>query len=66
MTDAPIYRVGPQPGGPFYMPDKSNNREGLQARGPSECLNGRAMEKDWPKSPDLQLQEAQKKTLIGP
>ena len=31
------------------------------------ALMGRASEKDWPKRPsDCQLQEAQKKTLIGP
>ena len=35
----PIYRVGPQPGGPFYMPNMLNNREGPQAREPSKCLN---------------------------
>ena len=33
------------------MPDAQNNREGSQARKPFKCLNGRAMEKDWPKKP---------------
>ena len=42
MPDAPIYRVGPQPGGPLSVPDRWNNREGPQARGPSRCLNGRS------------------------
>ena len=40
MPDALIYRVGPQSGGPFYVPDTRNNREGPQAREPSKCLNG--------------------------
>ena len=54
------------------MPDALNNRDGLQAREASKCLSygelsGRVMEKDWPKRPsDCQLQEAPKKTLIGP
>ena len=39
MSDEPIYRVGPQPGGPLYVPDASNYREGPQAREPSKCLN---------------------------
>ena len=33
----------------FYVPDLPNNREGPQAREPSKCPNGGAMEKDWPK-----------------
>ena len=49
------------------MPDAQNNREGSQARKPFKCLNGRAMEKDWPKRPsDPQLQEAPKNSLITP
>ena len=39
MPDVPIYRVGPQPKGLFYMPDAQNNREGPQAWEPSRCLN---------------------------
>ena len=42
MPDAPVYRVGPQPGGPLYVPDVLNNREGPQAREPSKCLNGQS------------------------
>ena len=43
MTDVPlIYRVGPQPQGPLYVPDAWNNREGPQAREPSKCLNGQS------------------------
>ena len=38
----PLYRVGPQPGGPLYVPDAPNNREGPQARGPSKCLIGQS------------------------
>ena len=41
MPDALIYRVGPQPGGPLYVPDTLNNGEGPQAREPYKCLNGR-------------------------
>jgi len=50
--DAPNYRVGPQSGGPFYVPDALNNREGLQASlSAPDCA-----ERDWPKkSSDCQL-----------
>ena len=50
MPDALIYRVRPSwlvevvgggGEGPLYMPDLPNNREGPQAREPSECLNRR-------------------------
>ena len=62
MTDALNYRVKPQLGeGGLYVLDVLNNREGPQARNPSECLNRQTLEKDWPKRPsDCQLQEAQK------
>ena len=40
MPDVPIYKLGPQPGGPLYVPDPWNNREGPQAREPSKCLHG--------------------------
>ena len=39
------YRVGPQPGGPLYVPDVWNNREGHQAKDPSKCLNGGELQK---------------------
>ena len=39
MPDLPIYRVGPQPGGPLYVPDVQNNRERSQARETSKYLN---------------------------
>ena len=43
MPEALIYRVGPSmPGGPLYVPDMLNIREGPQARTPSKCLNGRS------------------------
>ena len=62
MPDALKHRVGPQPGGPLYVPDTRNNREGPQAREPPSAAMGGAEEKDWPKRPsDRQLQEAQKK-----
>ena len=40
MPDARTYRVGPQPGGPLYVPDALSDREGPQARELSKCLNG--------------------------
>ena len=42
MTDAPIYRVGPQPGGQLSGPDMLNSREGPQAKEPSKCLSERS------------------------
>ena len=49
------------------MPDMPNNGERPQAKKPLSALMGGGMEKYWPKGPcDHQLQEAQKKTLIGP
>ena len=39
MTDAPNYRVGPQPGA-LYVPGMLSNRVRLQAREPSKCLDG--------------------------
>ena len=39
MPDALIYRAGPQLGGPLYVPDVPNNREGPQGRDSSKCLN---------------------------
>ena len=51
MPDALDYRVGPhtgcstteaQSGGPLYVPEAPRNREGLQAREPSKCLNGQS------------------------
>ena len=67
MTDTLIYRIKPQSGGPLYVPDALTNREGPQAREPSECLNRQSYGKRLAKRPsEHQLQEAQKKTLIGP
>ena len=34
MPDAPIYRVGPQPGGPLFVPDAPIYRVGPQPGGP--------------------------------
>jgi len=42
MPDVSIYRVGPQPGGPLYVPDSLNNRKGPQARESSKFLNGQS------------------------
>ena len=67
MPDAPIYRVGLQPGGPHYVSDVPNIKEGPQAREPLNACTGRAMEKLWPKRlSDHQLKEARKKTLTVP
>ena len=37
-----IHRIGPQPEGPLYVPDITNNGEGPQAREPSKSLNGQS------------------------
>ena len=51
---------------PPPVPVVPNNGDGPQAREPSKCLYGQS-HKDRPKRPsDRQLQEAQKRTLIGP
>ena len=39
MPDLLIYRVGPQPREPLYVPDVLSNRERPQAREPSKFLN---------------------------
>ena len=39
VPDALIYRVGPHPGRHLCVSDPPNNREGPQAREPSQCLN---------------------------
>ena len=49
------------------MPDMLNNGEGPQAREPSKCPNGLSNRERLVKRPsECQLQEARKKTLIGP
>ena len=40
--DTMNYRVGPQPGGPHFVSDVPNNREGPQAREPSKCRIGQS------------------------
>ena len=50
VPDALVYRVGPQPGGPLYVPEWAELWKRLAKERPS----------------DRQLPEAQKKTLIGP
>jgi len=62
VPDAPIYRVGPQPEGLLYMPDKKKNKEGPQAREPSKCLNGQSYRKRLSK----EAFSSPAKTLIGP
>ena len=42
MPEALNYRVGAHPGGPLYVPDTPNNREGPQAKETSKCLNGQS------------------------
>ena len=41
MPDVLIYRIGPQPGWSFYVPDTLNKREGPQAREPSKYVVNR-------------------------
>ena len=42
MPDMLNYRVGPHPGGPLYVLDLWNNRQGRPVREPSKCLNGQS------------------------
>ena len=67
MPDALNYRVGPHPGSSFKRLMSQTTEKDPKQRSPLNTWTGGAMEKDWPKGPsDHQLQEAQKKTLIGP
>ena len=65
VTDVPIYGVGPQPGGPsMCLTHRTTEKDPRQG---SPAWTGGATGKDWPKRlSDHQLQEARKKTLIGP
>ena len=66
MPDALTYRVESQPGGPsMWLTSPTPEKDPRQGSPPS-AWTGRAMEKDWPKRPDHQLQEAQEETRIGP
>jgi len=63
----PIYRVGPQPWGPLYVPDSPNDRGGPQARESSKCLNGQSYGERLAKEATFaSYQRLAKKTLIGP
>ena len=42
MPYAPVYRVGPQPGGPLYVPDTQTTEKDPRQRSPLKCLNGRS------------------------
>ena len=65
--DALNYRVGPQPGGPSMFLTPQTTEKDPRQGSPLRTWMGGATEKDWPKRPsDHQLQEAWKKTLIGP
>ena len=67
MPDALNYRVGPHPGSSFKRLMSQTTEKDPKQRSPLNTWTGGAMEKDWPKGPsDHQLQEARKKTLIGP
>ena len=68
MPDLPIYREDPSQGVPLYVPDAHGTTEKDPRQGsPLRAWMGIATEKGWPKRPsDCQLQEAGKKTLIGP
>ena len=66
MPDVLIYRVGPQPWGPLYVPDVPNNREGPQAREPSKCLDGWSYRETGKKGHLItSYKRLGKKTLIG-
>ena len=45
MPDVLTYGVGPQAGGPLYVPVVGNKRQGPQAREPSKCLNGAELQR---------------------
>ena len=67
VTESQIYRVGPQPGGPSICLTPRTTEKDPRQGSPLSAWTGTAMEKDWPKRPsDSQLQEAWKRTLIGP
>ena len=42
VPDAPIHKVGPQPGEPLHVPDTWKHREVPQVREPSKCLKGQS------------------------
>ena len=65
MPDTVNHRPGPHPGRPFMC--LMRRTTGPQAREPSNCLNGRATEKDWPKKPsDHQATRGSKKDSDRP
>ena len=66
VTDAPIYRVGPQQRGPpLYLMHGITEKELWQGSSVTAQMGG-TMEKDWLERPsDCQLQEARKKSLVG-
>ena len=67
MPDTLNYRVRPHPGGPFNCLTLQSTEKDPRQGSPLSAWMGRATEKYWPKRPsDHQLQEAQKKTRIGP
>ena len=66
MTDALNYRVGPHTGVPLCVPDVPNNREGPQAREPSNCLNGWSYGERLAKRPSDTSYKRLDKTRIGP
>ena len=59
--------VGPQPEGPSMCLTHQTTEKDPRQGSPLSAWMGKATGKDWPKRPsDHQLQEARKKTLIGP
>ena len=67
VTDAWNYEQDPNQGAPFKCLSCQTTEKDPRQEIPLSACMGRAMEKDWPKRPsDHQLQEAQKRTLIGP
>ena len=65
MSDEPMYRVGPQTGRPFYVPDAPNYREEPQAREPSKYLNRGSYRERLIKEAFTSYKRLEK-TLIGP
>jgi len=67
MPDTLNYRAGPNPGYPFKCLLLQSTEKDPRQGSPLSAWTGGTTEKYWPKrTSDCQLQEARKKTLIGP
>ena len=62
VPGAPIYRAGPQPGGPSMCLTHQTTEKGARQGSPLRACTGGAMERDWPKRPSDRQLQGQKKT----